>query len=393
MDMKCYIENTPEQFLVIELNNSEKLLFYSVWLRHNCPCSTCCLSNTTQKLILAKQLSQSKIIFVKLLDTADEFSNALVQITWEGEHISVFDLKALQKLSTFTRKKSPPMLHGQEKELIQRFTYEELTEDKAIFNALKAIYTNGLVLISGIIQSGFTIANLAKRIAPIYQTVYGEVYDIKFTQQPSNIAYSNKSIDLHMDLMYYDAPPGLQILHCISDSEKIRGGESIFLDAFFVANLFKRTHPEEFRILSLYSTTFQRIENNTENPVCMVIRKPIFSVNEEADLIGVRWGPTFEGTLILNHDKMPIYYNAYLKFFNFLNLCQKKYGFTFKLEQDEAVVFNNRRMLHGRAEFLGHQRHLQGAYFSTNDFKSRLFTLANQLNEDLEDYHFGDESF
>jgi len=393
MDMKYYIENEPQQFLVIELNKSKQLRFYPVWLRQNCPCSTCCLSNTTQKLILAKQLAQSKIISVSLLSTLEEPSSALLQITWEDKHISIFALNTLEKLSTFTHKKCPPMLYGQEKGLIQRFIYEELVDDRAIFNVLKAIYTDGLVLVSGIIQEKKTVADLTKKIAPIYQTVYGEVFDIKFTQSPSNIAYSNESIDLHMDLTYYDSPPGLQILHCLSDSEKICGGESIFLDAFFVANLFKQSDPEAFHVLSSYPTTFQKIEHDAEHPAFMVIKKPIFSVNEEAELIGIRWAPNFEGPLMLPHDKMPAYYTAYLKFFNFIDACKKEFGFAFKLEQDEAVLLNNRRMLHGRTEFLDNQRHLQGTYISTNDFKSRLFTLANQLNKDLDNYHLGDETF
>lgn len=392
MNMKYYIENTPQQFFVIEETNNERMRFYSVWLRHNCPCSTCCLANTTQKLIPANKLSQPKITSVRLLNIPNESSNAIVQLTWEDEHVSNFDLEELKKFSSHTSKKSPPVLPAQEKSLIQRFIYKELVDDKAIFNVLKAIYIDGLALVSGIIQEKKTIADLAKKIAPIYQTVYGEVFDIKFTQSPSNIAYSDEPIDLHMDLTYYDSPPGLQILHCLSDSEKIWGGESLFLDAFFVANLFKKSHPEEFHVLSSYPTTFQKIEHDAEQPAFMVIRKPIFSTNEEGEVVAVRWAPNFEGPLMLNQETMPAYYNAYVKFFTFLSSCQKEYGFIFKLEHDEAILFNNRRMLHGRTKFLGNQRHLQGTYISTNDFKSKLFTLANLLNEDLDYYHFGDET-
>lgn len=135
------------------------------------------------------------------------------------------------------------------------------------------------------------------------------------------------------------------------------------------------------------------LKSQTIVAVPMHMRKPIFSLNDIGDIINVRWAPTFEGPLMLGSDKMPAYYNAYLKFFNFLNLCKKEYGFTFKLAHDEAVLFNNRRMLHGRTRFLGKQRHLQGTYISANDFKSKLFTLANMLKEEVGNFNFGDGTF
>ncbi len=35
------------------------------------------------------------------------------------------------------------------------------------------------------------------------------------TKDPINIAYSNAGLDLHMDLAYFESPPGLQLLHCL----------------------------------------------------------------------------------------------------------------------------------------------------------------------------------
>jgi len=40
-------------------------------------------------------------------------------------------------------------------------------------------------------------------------------FDVKSVPSPINIAYSNVALGLHMDLMYYESPPGLQLLHCV----------------------------------------------------------------------------------------------------------------------------------------------------------------------------------
>ena len=35
------------------------------------------------------------------------------------------------------------------------------------------------------------------------------------TEDPINIAYSGTKLLPHMDLVYYESPPGLQLLHCL----------------------------------------------------------------------------------------------------------------------------------------------------------------------------------
>ena len=34
-------------------------------------------------------------------------------------------------------------------------------------------------------------------------------------EEPINIAYSGVKLIPHMDLVYYESPPGLQLLHCL----------------------------------------------------------------------------------------------------------------------------------------------------------------------------------
>ena len=60
-----------------------------------------------------------------------------------------------------------------------------------------------------------TVLKLAELIAPVQTTIYGQLFDVKVDKNPINIAYSNQELEFHMDLMYYESPPGLQFLHCI----------------------------------------------------------------------------------------------------------------------------------------------------------------------------------
>jgi hypothetical protein len=147
------------------------------------------------------------------------------------------------------------------------------------------------------------VIKLAEFICPLMETLYGKFFDVKSEEKPINIAYTNVSIPFHIDLQYYESPPGfesfhreyflfillfssisflfyfssflllfffsfnfivelfhitgIQYLHCLQFDESVKGGESIFVDAFACAEKLRIQHPNAFRILSTLPTTFQ----------------------------------------------------------------------------------------------------------------------------------------
>ena len=39
-----------------------------------------------------------------------------------------------------------------------------------------------------------------------------QTFDVVATPKPINVAYSSVNVHFHMDLVYYESPPGLQLL-------------------------------------------------------------------------------------------------------------------------------------------------------------------------------------
>lgn len=73
----------------------------------------------------------------------------------------------------------------------------------------------GLTVVKNLpIQKGM-IKNLAEIIAPVQTTIYDQFFDVKVDKKPINIAYSSVGLEYHMDLMYYESAPGIQLLHCL----------------------------------------------------------------------------------------------------------------------------------------------------------------------------------
>lgn len=110
--------------------------------------------------------------------------------------------------------------------------------------------------------------------------------------------------------MYYEGSPGLQFLHCIKQEAK--GGESTFVDVFYLAMELQRKDPNAFQVLSKVKLTFYK--NDPER--MFYKRKPMFSLDENGELVSVNYSPMFEGPLICSENLMQIFYAAYQKFEN-----------------------------------------------------------------------------
>lgn len=99
-------------------------------------------------------------------------------------------------------------------------------------------------------------------ICPVQSNIYGDISDVKASPSPINIAYSTEELGLHMDLAYYESPPGLQLLHCMKVDDSVEGGQSFFVDSFHAANELRNKYPTHFNTLTRLGATFQKIHYN-----------------------------------------------------------------------------------------------------------------------------------
>jgi alpha-ketoglutarate-dependent taurine dioxygenase len=72
-----------------------------------------------------------------------------------------------------------------------------------------------------------SVSTVAERISYVRPTMYGTTWDVLAVPNPINVAYTDIRLELHQDLLYYEAPPGLQFLHCLH--AKAQGGENFFV--------------------------------------------------------------------------------------------------------------------------------------------------------------------
>ena len=373
--------------------------YHARWLFENCSSafdntgqkvSTASRSSTLKAYACKSDASESEKLTVEEVKIEDDGGTIEIRWPWDDSHAlpnkSFFDSTKLKQHSYSEdvlkkhRKHCDPLQWAlKSTDEVPKISYEEIMEsDAGVFKWTDNLSKHGLCLVKNVPTIEETIQTVASRICPTIETLYGRTFDVRVEKKAINIAYTSTALEPHMDLAYYESPPGIQMLHCLEFSENIVGGESTFLDTFVLANEFKRLYPEAFETFCRVPATFQKSHVEREHPAQMFFQRPHISTNHDGDVNAVFWSPPFEGPLKVSTKDVEAYYDAYDKFKYDLvdnEEYQHKWKLQFRLEPGDMISFNQRRMLHGRNGWKdpvdGGARHLQGTYLNIDDFLNR----------------------
>lgn len=233
----------------------------------------------------------------------------------------------------------------------------------------------GLTILKGAPKERGIVTALCNRVAYPRNTMYGLSWDVESVPNPNNLAYTSLPLPLHADLCYFEAPPGIQLLHCIAFEQK-KGGENIFVDGFHAAKKLYEIEPEYYALLAQVPTIFHKDDNQHQ----LKYGHPIIGIARHSGaLSSINWSPPFEGTQFVPHKMVPHYYDARKLFSQILN--DPALAFTHRSAPGDVVVFNNRRVLHSRTAFDEKQGHrlLEGAYIGSDEFADKLRVLNRQF--------------
>jgi len=387
----------------VEFASGETFRFDNCWLRDNCPCPKC-MSSSGQKNDRTIRPG-SKALQVLDAGPTDDGNLRLVWHDHEGVQDAIYEGSWLRKFAYSgnmieEEQASRRAREGREKASglgIAEIEYETIRSGDAwVWKWMCALDASGFCLIRNTPVVHGIVKEVANLIGPCSHTIYGETFDVVATPKPINIAYSDKALEPHMDLAYFESPPAVQFLHCLKFDEGVRGGGSTLIDAHAVAEELKEQDPEAFRILSTVPATFQKDHVEREHPVRMFYQRPHIATNYLGEVTACFWAPPFEGPLRVKEECVVPYYTAYNKFRRLLMSHEmwEKYGFLFRLRPGDLLTFNNRRMLHGRNAFTSEngERHLQGCYLDVDSFLNKFNILAMNYDEDTFNEPLGNEN-
>ncbi|TMW62878.1 hypothetical protein Poli38472_005496 [Pythium oligandrum] len=374
-------------FITLKWSDGHASQFHLLHLRTWCPCPEC-QHETGQRLVNSADIPENLEIndmFVKgeTLTVVWGPDGHKSTFTWDWLRENCYSASSLDRRARdMTTKALAP---GDEVPCVEYV--EMMNSDEGLLKMLHQVVENGLTVVKNTPSNPGQVKTVAQRVATIsHSFLYGDIFDVIAEQNPVNIAYTNHHLKHHLDLAYYESPPGFQLLHALRFDETVQGGESTFVDVFAATDELRRLHPQHFQTFCRVPATFRKHHLNRSNPAVMEYQRPHILLNHREEVVAVHWSPPFEGPLRVPFEDVQPYYEAYKVFHDIVE--GGKFKVAFKLQQGDTVMFNQRRVLHGRNHFtVGSSgvRHLQGTYLNIDDALCRYNALRERLvpNDDF----------
>ncbi|MBT8152500.1 TauD/TfdA family dioxygenase [Epibacterium ulvae] len=248
-----------------------------------------------------------------------------------------------------------------------------MTSDAALADWLADTKRFGLSIVTGLADHTDAGVDVARRVGHLRETNFGLTFEVVSKPDPNNLAYTSVALPLHTDLTNQELPPGYQFLHCLAN--EAQGGGSTFCDGAAVAEDLRSRDPEAFEVLSTISVPFRFQDETTD----IRSRKAVITLDSDGNVSEVCFNAHIADLVDLESDQMVPFYRAYRLFMEMTRSAD--YGIALKLSGGEMVVFDNRRVLHGRGSFDPSTgfRHLHGCYVDRGELDSRVRVLARAV--------------
>jgi len=205
------------------------------------------------------------------------------------------------------------------------------------------------------------MVRLAGLFGLVRETIYGRFWDVVSRGESSrNVAYTNLSLGMHMDLAYCENPPRYQVLHMLRND--VIGGESLFSDGLEGAYRLGEMVREAFDVLCERTVAFHYLNEHhhlyrEHRTIQLASSSVIPSSSSSAmdrptslpEVAYINYSPPFQAPLPLTTASDPRFLPALRKFSRFLHSPDQL--FERVLTPGMAVIFDNRRVLHGRRGF------------------------------------------
>lgn len=202
----------------------------------------------------------------------------------------------------------------------------------------------GFVILKNVKSNESNIIKIASQLGQIQDSPYGKIWDTsgKIGIETTDLVYQKCDLMPHTDMNYLENSPKWQLWSANTILSQNIGGETILLDGQAVRNFFKRNLPYNYRYLT--QKYYKYVCSEKSN----VAYKKVFP-----KCGSIHYNPYD----IIDDSKC---YKLDILHKTTLLPC---FQIQFKLEQNDVLIVNNHRVLHGRTSFKG-KRNLIGCYIS-----------------------------
>ena len=313
----------------------------------------------------------------------------------------------------------------------EKYQNERKDKFEPLFAFLKDFVEYGFMLLEGIPVKDGELLNIPSLFdGYVRETNYGPLFDVQAKKNPNNLAFTNLAVTPHTDNPYRNPVPSIQILHCLKN--ECDGGLSGLVDGFMAAEKIRNlsdgtmdccnyfqllSHnfiPYEYHNPSYFSSATSTVHNEdtvkegrkvtkqfSYNNQCARLchRQPVIQVDDRGMVQAIAFNNRsasafdFRSNDQTGKSIMPEFYEAYRKFAQII--FHDDMQLNIKLKPGQAMIFNNRRVLHARTSFSldtsksldddYSPRHFQGCYSDKDAIFSKYLLMKDNLGYDTEE--------
>ena len=247
------------------------------------------------------------------------------------------------------------------------------SDSNARLQWLTRLLQDGIAFLNDVPAADRAILDAMSLIGTVPETNYGLVFDVRAVAQPENLAYSDLGLGLHTDNPYREPVPGFQSLHTLIAAPD--GGVSLFADGFAVAAHLRATDPAAFALLTRTAVPFCYQGSGAD----LYAERPLIELSCTGQVAAIAYNNRSIRPVVLPAADCMNFYRAYRAFAGLLRA--PSFPLRILLREGQLVVFDNRRILHGRTGFASakHPRHLQGCYLTRDSVYSQTARLRRSL--------------
>ena len=345
---------------VFYFNDNKFETFPNIWLRDHIKNKENWDFKTNQRITYTANLDINiKVKKAKLLK-----KGKFIEILWSDENKPTkYSYEFLKKNSLKKEETKSDIQFWKDKDIKNQIfiNYKQLQTKVGFKNLLKKIHIYGFAVVRNCSKNLNSVEYIAKKIGYVRNSIFGGLWTFESNNKKADSAYSIQELRPHTDSTYSNDAPGLQLLLCCKYDAK--GGDSIMVDGFKLANEIKQKYKKHFKTLTNTKVKGSYIGDG----VRLEAKRPIIKLNEKNNFDQISFNNYDRAPFRETNQKTINFYKAIKVFDTMAN--QKQYQWRHILKPGELLIFNNWRVMHGRGAFSG-TRKMAGCYINKEDFDS-----------------------
>ena len=348
--------------VILSLGKNKKYDLPFLWLRDNCQCDNCRITETQEKQFLLHTVPVD--IFPKSVEVKD--NNILVD--WPDDHKTFIPIKIIEESGSL---RYPDHEEWPKDFKPQKFDWPEFLDNKEIaVEALKDFVKFGAIVLKNAPKEPNSLEFLSKRLGPIHEVLFERIHNVSVTGHVYNVAHTSKGLPPHNDFASYKSQPSIQALHMLEN--ECEGGESIIVDGWQLVKDLEDDNPDYFEILKNFNVPFREFDEHNET----YTEAPLIQCGNDGSIESFRFSNQLMQMIDPNRKNIKEFYKAYHEISS--RIFDKKYRSTFRLNGGEVLIVASLRVLHARESFIpSGKRHLQDAYFFYDNAANNIVLLSN----------------